>query len=106
MRSTEESSHGFSIHPHIYWIIVLAIILSFLIYTVAPTSLSIIVCASIVALLIHYLLQSMYFTKKTSLFVAFVTWGGIFLYIISAFNQLNSAMYIALVIALGIYLYR
>lgn len=106
MRSTQEATPPVRIHPHIYWIAGLSGLLGILIFFVPPSSLIIILIAGLLALLIHYFFISIYFSEKTAFFTAFLIWGGVFLYLISAFNGLNALMYSALIVALGIYLYR
>ncbi|MBP9797727.1 hypothetical protein KBC70_01125 [Candidatus Woesebacteria bacterium] len=105
MRSSQEST-PLRIHPHIYWISGLLVLLGILIFVVPPSSLIIVLIAAVLVMLLHYFIVSIYFSEKTAFFSAFLVWGGVFLYLISALNGLNVMMYSALIVALGIYLYR
>ena len=106
MRSTQDQPSAFRVHSHLYWIAALGLILVMLVYFVSPSSLLVICIAALLGLLIQYFFQSMFLSKKTSFFLAFLTWGGGFLYITSALNGINSIMFGALIVAMGIYLYR
>jgi hypothetical protein len=82
------------------------VLLGILIFVVPPSSLIIVLIAAVLVMLLHYFIVSIYFSEKTAFFSAFLVWGGVFLYLISALNGLNVMMYSALIVALGIYLYR